>query len=136
VEDYTADLERLREAIGLDRMDLLGHSFGGLVAASYAAAHPDRVRRLIVDGIPNWLEKERIASLELPLEIVSICEPENVASIRVMERLGMIHDRDTKHPKLGVPLRVFKLRREERSAPNAGTAGPPGRRSVATFGWD
>lgn len=67
VEDYAADLERFRGVIGLDRMDLLGHSFGGLVAAYYAAAHPQRVRRLIVDGIPNWLEKERIAGLELPV---------------------------------------------------------------------
>lgn len=65
VGDYAADLERFREAIGLERMDLLGHSFGGLVAASYAATHPERVRRLIVDGIPNWLEKERIAGLDL-----------------------------------------------------------------------
>jgi pimeloyl-ACP methyl ester carboxylesterase len=66
-EEYAADLERFREAIGLDRMDLLGHSFGSLVAASYAAAHPDRVRRLIVDGIPNWMERERIAGLALPV---------------------------------------------------------------------
>ena len=64
-EEYVADLERFRETIGLNRMDLLGHSFGGLVAAAYAAAHPDRVRRLIVDGIPNWLEKARIAALPL-----------------------------------------------------------------------
>lgn len=47
-------------------------------------------------------------------EIVSIHEPANVASGRVMERLGMVHDRDTTHPKLGIPLRVFKLRREDR----------------------
>jgi RimJ/RimL family protein N-acetyltransferase len=48
-------------------------------------------------------------------EIVSIHEPENVASGRVMERLGMLVDRDTTHPELGVPLRVYKLRREDRS---------------------
>jgi RimJ/RimL family protein N-acetyltransferase len=46
-------------------------------------------------------------------EIVSIYEPLNVASGRVLERLGMLHDRDTKHPALGVPLRVFKLRRDQ-----------------------
>ena len=46
-------------------------------------------------------------------EIVSICEPANVASWRVMERLGMVHDHDTKHPALGVPLRVFKLARHQ-----------------------
>jgi proline iminopeptidase len=67
VEDYAADLELLREALGLEWMDLLGHSFGGLVAASYAATHPDRVRRLVLDGVPNWLEKDRIAGLELPV---------------------------------------------------------------------
>jgi RimJ/RimL family protein N-acetyltransferase len=50
-------------------------------------------------------------------EIVSICEPENVASSRVMERLGMVHYRDTKHPMLGVALQVFKLRRDQWSTP-------------------
>jgi RimJ/RimL family protein N-acetyltransferase len=51
----------------------------------------------------------RVLQLE---EIVSVYEPENVASGRVMERLGMVHDRDTTHPKLGVPLRVMKMRRD------------------------
>jgi RimJ/RimL family protein N-acetyltransferase len=46
-------------------------------------------------------------------EIVSIYEPLNVASGRVMERLGMLHDRDTTHPAHGVPLRVFKVRRDQ-----------------------
>jgi len=50
-------------------------------------------------------------ALELD-EIVSIYEPENVASGRVMEHLGMTRDRDTKHPERGIPLRVFKIRRE------------------------
>ncbi|HEX4819823.1 MAG TPA: GNAT family N-acetyltransferase [Acidimicrobiales bacterium] len=46
-------------------------------------------------------------------EIVSIYEPANVASGRVMERLGMTHDRDTVHPERGIPLRVYKLLRED-----------------------
>jgi RimJ/RimL family protein N-acetyltransferase len=41
-------------------------------------------------------------------EIVSIYEPDNVASGKVMERLDMKHDRDTTHPELGVPLRVYR----------------------------
>ena len=47
-EDYVSDLEELREHLGLDRMLLLGHSHGGVVAAAYAAAHPDRVERLVL----------------------------------------------------------------------------------------
>jgi RimJ/RimL family protein N-acetyltransferase len=49
-------------------------------------------------------------------EIVSIYEPANVASGRVMKRLGLTHDRDTVHPALGVPLRVFKIRRTDARA--------------------
>jgi RimJ/RimL family protein N-acetyltransferase len=45
-------------------------------------------------------------------EIVSIYEPDNVASGRVMEHLGMSWDRETRHPERGTPLRVFKIRRE------------------------
>lgn len=42
-------------------------------------------------------------------EIVSIYEPENAASGRVMEHLGMALDRDTTRPTLGVPLRVYRI---------------------------
>jgi len=37
------DLEALRAHLGLDRMDLLGHSAAGNLAVLYAAAHPHRV---------------------------------------------------------------------------------------------
>ncbi|HUP86064.1 MAG TPA: GNAT family N-acetyltransferase [Acidimicrobiales bacterium] len=46
-------------------------------------------------------------------EIVSIYEPENLSSERVMERLGMKRFTDTTHPSLGVPLRVYKLTSSE-----------------------
>ena len=42
------DVEALRDHLGLDRLDLLGHSAGCLVAQAYAAAHPDRVRSLVL----------------------------------------------------------------------------------------
>lgn len=40
------DVEALREHLGLDRLDLLGHSAGTNLAALYAARHPERVGRL------------------------------------------------------------------------------------------
>jgi len=48
IGDYVDDLEQLRDHLGLERMLLLGHSHGGVVAQAYAASHPGRVRRLVL----------------------------------------------------------------------------------------
>ncbi|MER5349258.1 alpha/beta hydrolase [Kitasatospora sp. NPDC002551] len=46
VDRLVADVEALRRHLGLDRVDLLGHSAGGSLAMLYAAAHPDRLDSL------------------------------------------------------------------------------------------
>ncbi|MDM4719180.1 alpha/beta hydrolase [Micromonospora sp. WMMA1363] len=43
-----ADVEVLREHLRLGTFDLLGHSAGAQVAVFYAAAHPHRLRRLVL----------------------------------------------------------------------------------------
>jgi RimJ/RimL family protein N-acetyltransferase len=53
-------------------------------------------------------------------EIVSVYEPENVASGRVMDKLGMHLERETLHPALDRPLRVHRLSRKEWEAAKAG----------------
>lgn len=42
------DLETVRRATGLDTIDLLAHSYVGVVAMRYAIAHPARVRRAVL----------------------------------------------------------------------------------------
>jgi proline iminopeptidase len=42
------DLEAVRRFFGLDRMTLIAHSYGPLLAATYALAHPDHVRRMVL----------------------------------------------------------------------------------------
>jgi pimeloyl-ACP methyl ester carboxylesterase len=42
------DVEALRADLGLERIDLLGHSAGGNVALRYAAAHPKRIGHLVL----------------------------------------------------------------------------------------
>ena len=50
-----ADLEALRVALGLDRVSLLGHSYGGAVVLSYAIARPGRLAKLILlDTAPTF----------------------------------------------------------------------------------
>jgi proline iminopeptidase len=53
--DHVADLEALREIWGLQRLALVGYSWGGLLAQLYATEHPDRVERLaLVSPAPSW----------------------------------------------------------------------------------
>jgi pimeloyl-ACP methyl ester carboxylesterase len=42
------DIEALRVELGLDRLDLAGHSGGATLAVLYAARYPDRVDRLVL----------------------------------------------------------------------------------------
>lgn len=44
------DLDAIREHLGVDRLTVYGESYGTQYAQQYAAAHPDRVAGLIVDG--------------------------------------------------------------------------------------
>src|SRR5437879_1733882 len=48
LRDYVADLEELRTQLGLEEMNLLGHSHGGFVAIAYASQYPERLRRLVL----------------------------------------------------------------------------------------
>ena len=46
--------------LGVARIDLVGHSFGALVASAYTATHPNRVRSLIlVSGLPLSLAAQQ-----------------------------------------------------------------------------
>lgn len=44
------DLEAIRDHLGVDRLHLFGESYGTQFVQTYAAAHPDRVAALFVDG--------------------------------------------------------------------------------------
>lgn len=59
IADYVADLAAVQDTLGIDRLALFGHSFGGIVAASYSARFPDRVERLVLDGTPDRLDDGR-----------------------------------------------------------------------------
>ena len=48
VDRLVNDVESLRGHLGLDRMDLLGHSAGGVLATLYAAACPQHLSALIL----------------------------------------------------------------------------------------
>lgn len=63
IEQLTADLAAFLDALGLDRVTLGGHSLGGPPAYLYAARHPDRVARLVLeDPAPPWPRARRVVA--------------------------------------------------------------------------
>jgi proline iminopeptidase len=59
---YVTDVEALREHLGVEQLNLLGFSHGGCVAMAYAAAHGQRVRRLLLaDTLAVWGEEAEAA---------------------------------------------------------------------------
>ena len=70
LQTVVADLEALRQHLKQDRLFLVGHSWGGMLAMAYAAAYPDRVDRLILIGsggptleFAQWFEDNITARL-------------------------------------------------------------------------
>lgn len=76
-----ADLEAIRVSLGVERMQLLGQSWGGAIAAAYAATHPDHVSALVLVGA-------------VPLDRAEYLAGQRRFQARVVElqRLGIIDD--------------------------------------------
>jgi len=49
-ESWVAQVIGLLDALGLDRVSVVGNSFGGAIALHLAHLHPDRVKRLVLMG--------------------------------------------------------------------------------------
>src|SRR6476659_7429240 len=68
LEARLGDLEAVLEATGFERFALLGMSGGSAVALAYAAAHPERVTRLVlygtVCGVPPTFSADALAEEE------------------------------------------------------------------------
>jgi len=64
-DDVVADMEQLRQALGVDKWTLDGISYGTFVGERYAIAHPTRVKRLVLDSVvPHNFDFELV-----PLEL-------------------------------------------------------------------
>jgi proline iminopeptidase len=62
---YVAEVETVRQALGLGRVHLLGHSWGGWLSVEYALTHPEALKTVILEDtaadIPHLIgELERL----------------------------------------------------------------------------
>lgn len=51
------DIERIRAMLGVQKLALIGHSFGGIVAAEYVHRYPDRVTRVAMVEATPYVER-------------------------------------------------------------------------------
>ncbi|WP_328622302.1 alpha/beta fold hydrolase [Streptomyces sp. NBC_00354] len=101
VDHQVADVEALRVHLGLERMDVLAHSAGGNLAQLYAAAHPERVRRLVLVTPTCWAV-DLDSTPEQRLEVVRVrsgSEPYDTAIAAYERILGIMAAGGTPAPE-------------------------------------
>lgn len=54
--DVARDLDQLRRAVGDERLNFAGYSYGSILGQTYVNLFPDRVRAVIVDGVLSPLD--------------------------------------------------------------------------------
>ncbi|MGB3304243.1 alpha/beta fold hydrolase [Gordonia sp. (in: high G+C Gram-positive bacteria)] len=52
LDDFAADISRVVDDLGLEEIDLVGHSLGAHAGLRYAMGNPERVRRLVLEEVP------------------------------------------------------------------------------------
>ncbi len=70
IAHFVRELDSLRSHLGLDRVDLYGHSWGTILALEYYRAHPEHVKSLVLASaaldIPAWEANARRRLATLP----------------------------------------------------------------------
>ena len=101
------NLEGLRKALGLSKMNLLGQSYGGMVAQAYALTYPQFVDRLIlIDSFYSgdmWQANDDNANREMQTQY-----PEVWAKVMQLRAMGQ-RSSSPEHQELyeSVPLGLF-----------------------------
>ena len=91
LDAMVGDVEAVRQALGLEKMALLGHSFGGVLAQAYALKHQDRLTRLVLCSTFHSTAKLNAVFRQIKADMA----PELRARIDRMEAEGLFgHGRD------------------------------------------
>lgn len=89
-EYHIADLDSVRSHFGVERMTLLTHSFGAILAARYAIEHPERVERIVFHGAtgPSRAEAAKLARRAMP--DAETTSPDSARRARMAAAIGSL----------------------------------------------
>jgi proline iminopeptidase len=97
METQVADMEAVRAKFGYQKFDLVGDSYGGLLAMAYAAAHPEHIDKLILSdsAAPAWKDIVRVLPDVFPDVLEQIAAREknptaNAADQRIRDHFLML----------------------------------------------
>jgi len=83
-ELFMAELDNLKSHLGIKEFDLLGQSWGGMLASQYTTTQPKGIRKLIVSNSPSdmkvWVETANRLRQDLPKDVretLDRCEKED-----------------------------------------------------------
>jgi pimeloyl-ACP methyl ester carboxylesterase len=88
-DDVVADMESLRQALGADSWTLDGISYGSYVGERYALAHPERVKRLVLDSVVPHVGQTDLGVVEFPATarvLRSVCGAACVSDLAAVVR--------------------------------------------------
>jgi proline-specific peptidase len=78
VELYIREVDVVREALGLDRVHILGQSWGGQLALEYALTKPEGLESLILADsladMPQWASEANRLRSQLPREVQEVMD--------------------------------------------------------------
>jgi pimeloyl-ACP methyl ester carboxylesterase len=63
MDNYVADLEAVREALGLHHFALVGTSMGGIITMNYAPRFPDHVDRVVLNDVGPEIDPAGLARI-------------------------------------------------------------------------
>lgn len=131
------DIDAVRAALGIDRLDLWGDSYGTFLMQVYAARHPDHVRSIVLDGaFPVVADPWGRDVLRGVRRVIGLTcrRTQRCSGGRVLADVQRLATRLRRHPRhfsAHSPLGIVRLRLGERELADATFAG--GR--AEAFGW-
>lgn len=120
------DFDDVRAALGIDKLDLVGESYGSYLFSVYARRHPEHVGSLVLSGAYpirfDTLDRDRAAALRRVLRTVCAHSGGSCRGSQVLADLGTMARRLRVHP-LTVRADGAKLRVDEESLALAAYSG-------------
>lgn len=89
IEDHINDLEILRQHIGVQRIHLFGHSWGGLLVQLYAHARPERIASMVLCNSSAGVGRGYIQENQRILRTVTWKNPLLVPALNFGARMSM-----------------------------------------------